>query len=79
MEHPFINNLDKLSLEELQNKISDLNTKLSFAQRMGNGPMIHQVNMALESYRNAYNKKMSEMMGSVTNSIKIEKNNVNDN
>lgn len=79
MEHPFINDLDKVSLEDLQTKISDLTTKLNFASRMQNGALMHQINMALESYRNAHSKKMSEMMGQVTNSIKIEKSNVNKN
>lgn len=79
MEHPFINDLDKMSLEDIQTKISDLTTKLNFANRMQNRALIHQLSMALESYRNAHSKKMSEMMGQVTNSIKIEKSNVNKN
>lgn len=79
MEHPFINDLDKMSLEDLQTKISDLTSKLNFASRMQNGALMHQITMALESYRNAHSKKMSEMMGQVTNSIKIEKSNVNKN
>ena len=79
MEHPFIKSLDTLSLEELQTKISDLTTKLNFAYRMNNTALIHQLNMALESYRNAQGKKMSEMMGKVNTAIKIENNNVNKN
>lgn len=79
MEHPFINNLDKMSLDDLQGKISDLTSKLNFASRMQNTTLIHQISMALESYRNAHSKKMNEMMGQVTNSIKIEKSNVNKN
>lgn len=77
MEHPFINDLGKLSLEELQTKISDLTTKMNFASRTQNRALINQLSMALESYRNAHNKKMSEMMGQVTNQIKIEKSNAN--
>lgn len=79
MEHPFINDLDKMSLEDIQTKISDLTSKLNFASRMQNRALMHQITMALESYRNAHSKKMSEMMGQVTNSIKIEKSNVNKN
>lgn len=79
MEHPFIKDLDNMSLEDLQTKISDLTTKFNFASRMQNTALIHQLSMALESYRNAHSKKMSEMMGQVTNSIKIEKSNVNKN
>lgn len=79
MEHPFIKNLDTLSLEELQTKISDLTSKLNFAHRINNTALIHQLNMALESYRNAQGKKMSEMMSKVTSAIKIENTNVNKN
>ena len=77
MEHPFIRDLDKLSLEEIQTKISELTGKLNFASRMGNGQLINQLNMAIESYRSAYSKKMSEMMSKVTSTVKIEKNNGN--
>lgn len=62
MEHPFINNLEEKSLEDLQNTISTLSSKLTFAYRTGNSPLIHQINMALESYRNAYQKKMDDII-----------------
>lgn len=62
MEHPFINNISDKSLEDLQKTVSDLTTKLNFAYRTGNGPLINQINMALESYKNAYSKKMDELM-----------------
>lgn len=62
MEHPFINNLDDKTIDELQNSISDLMKKLTFAQRTGNGPLMNQLNMAIGSYRAAYNKKMDEMI-----------------
>ncbi len=62
MEHPFIHDLSDKSLEDLQNKISELMSKLNFAYRTGNGPLIHQIQMALESYKSAYNKKMDELI-----------------
>jgi hypothetical protein len=62
MEHPFINDLSDKNMDEIQNKISELNTKLGFAYRTGNRALIHQITMALESYRSAYNKQMDEMM-----------------
>jgi ribosomal protein L29 len=75
MEHPFINNLQDLSLEELQEKISELTKKLNFAYRMQNSPMIHQINMALESYRSEYSKKMDNLIKkqNVNSQIKVEK------
>lgn len=62
MEHPFISNLSDKSLEELQEKISDLTKKITFAYRTGNQVLINQLLMALESYKTAYNKKMDELM-----------------
>ncbi len=75
MEHPFLHHLDQKSLEELQTGISDLTNKLNFAYRMQNSPMINQINMALESYRNAYNKKMNDLIDKqkVNMQIKVDK------
>jgi hypothetical protein len=75
MEHPFINNLQDLSLEDLQEKIGDLTKKLNFAYRMQNGPMIHQINMALESYKSEYSKKMDNLIKkqNINSQIKVEK------
>lgn len=64
MEHPFLpsQQLAGLSLDELQTKISDLTGKLTFAMRMGNGPLTYQLQMVIESHRNEYNRKMDEMV-----------------
>lgn len=74
MEHPFITNLSDQSLEDLQTKISELSGKLTFAYRTGNSALISQINMALESYRNAYKKKMDEMINkqNISGQIKIK-------
>lgn len=48
-------------MEDLSTTISELTKKLTFAHRMQNGPMIHQIQMVLESYRTEYNKQMDEM------------------
>lgn len=75
MRHPFINDLSDKTLEELQTAISGLMNKLTFAYRMGNGPLIHQLNMAVETYKEAYAKKMDDMMGKqkINSKISIEK------
>lgn len=75
MEHPFIHNLEEKSLEDLQTTISDLTKKLNFAYRTTNGPLINQINMALESYRAAYNKKMDELISKqkINMQIKVDK------
>lgn len=78
MEHPFINNLDELSIEELSSKISELNKKLGIAMRTGNGNLCDQIRMAIESYQTkyqsklqaSYNKQLSD--SSLANKINIE-------
>lgn len=57
MEHPLIDNLDSLSTDQLQEKISELTKKLGIAMRTGNGHLCNQIRMALESYQNKYQEK----------------------
>lgn len=63
------------SLDELQEAISGLNNKLTFAYRTGNGPLIHQLQMVLESYKNQQRKKMDEIFAKqkINTTINIEK------
>jgi len=60
MEHPLINNIDDLSVEDLQKRISDLNKKLSFAVRSGNAHLAGQIRMALEAFDNKYRQRLQE-------------------
>lgn len=75
MEHPFISDLSDKTLEELQQKISDLTSKLNFAYRTGNSALTHQLQMAIESYRNAYQKKINAVFDKqkLNSQIKIQK------
>lgn len=75
MEHPFISDLGSKTLEELQKDISNLTTKLNFAYRTRNEPLMHQIRMALESYQNAYSKKIDEMVKAqkIMSQVKIDK------
>jgi DNA-binding PucR family transcriptional regulator len=57
MEHPLISNLDSLTVEELQEKINELNKKLGIAYRTGNAQLCNQIRMALESYQAKYQAK----------------------
>lgn len=63
MEHPFVNQdaLKELSLEELQEKMATLTQRLTFAYRTGNGPLIHQAQMILETYKKHYRAKMDKL------------------
>jgi len=58
MEHPLIPSLDNLTEEQLLEKISELNKKLSIAWRMGNADLCNQIRMAIESHQIKYNDKM---------------------
>jgi hypothetical protein len=63
MEHPFLNTteLAELTLDELQEKISELTGKISFAYQINNQTLINQVGMALESYNTARAQKLNDM------------------
>ena len=58
MEHPLIPNLDSLTVDQLQEKITELNKKLGIAYRMGNSYLCDQIRMALESYQAKYQAKI---------------------
>ena len=58
MEHPFITNLEDMTLEQLGSKVSELHKKLNIAHRMGNGYLCDQIRMAIESYNGKYQQKM---------------------
>ena len=75
MQHPFVNDLSDKSLDDLQKSITDLMNKLTFAYRMGNGPLIQQLQMVINSYRTEYNKKMDELISKqkINTKISIEK------
>lgn len=63
MEHPFLTSkdLEEKTIEEIQDSMSTLMNKLTFAYRTQNGPLIHQLQMVLESHRTQYFKKMDEV------------------
>ena len=73
MEHPFISDLSTLSMDDLQEKISELNKRLAFVARMNNTSMYGQLLMVIDSYNAEYNKRMNEMYKkyNLSNSIQI--------
>jgi hypothetical protein len=58
MEHPLIGNVDDLTTEQLQEKISELTKKLGIALRSGNGHLCNQLRMALETFNNKYQERL---------------------
>jgi hypothetical protein len=64
MEHPLIHGIEDLTLEELGSKVSELYKKLAIAQRMGNGHLCEQINMALSSYSVRHQEKLNDLLKS---------------
>lgn len=58
MEHPLIDSLDQYTVDELQDRINDLTKKLTYASRMGNGYLVNQIRMALETFQKKYQEKL---------------------
>lgn len=79
MEHPFVNSkeLQSKTLEELQETMTALTSKLSFAYRTGNRALINQLTMVIESYRAQHAKKMDEIFAKqkINAQINITKSN----
>jgi len=72
MEHPFITDLSHLTIEQLQEKLTDIQGKLTFAYRTRNSALINQMTMVLESYKNAHTKKMDELIDKSKTKTKID-------
>lgn len=60
MQHPFVNNLDELTSQELSEKINDLYNKLRIAMQSGNSHLCNQIKMAIESYETKYQERLRE-------------------
>jgi hypothetical protein len=69
MEHPLISSLDNLSLEQLSEKINELNKKLGIAYRTGNGYLCDQLRMAIESYQTKYQEKLKGGSGNAFDEV----------
>ena len=61
MQHPFVTDLSGKTLDELQTTINDLTKKMTFASRMQNSAMLWQLQMAMDSYKSEFNRRMDEV------------------
>ena len=66
MDHPLIANIDNLSIEELQTRISDLNKKIAWASRSGNASLRAQIQMALNTFNNKFREKQQAIYEAAT-------------
>jgi hypothetical protein len=75
--HPFISGLENLTLDELQTKMSEITKKMNYVSRTGNNYLIYQLQLALNTYNDAYQTKIQEQFskskdnGSLTDNIDI--------
>lgn len=58
MEHPLINDLGELTVEQLQDRITELNKKLMWSMRMNNAAMAGQLRLAIASFQSAYQQRL---------------------
>lgn len=76
MEHPFVeyDALDKLTIEELYTKISELHRKMNMIRRLGNYSVINQMNMIIGMHNDILNKKLSKNLenANISDHVKIE-------
>lgn len=75
MEHPFMPDISSKSMEELQESIQDITSKLAFAHRSGKTFMVNQIQMVLEGYKTEYAKRMDELYQKQNIQAKININN----
>ena len=58
MEHPLVSTLNDLTEEQLLEKLTELQRKLSIAYRTGNADLCNQIRMAIESFQTKYQDKI---------------------
>lgn len=63
MEHPGvdIHEIKKMKLEEIQEKLTDLYKRQTFAYSTNNMPLLHQLEMIIEVYSRAQMELLNEM------------------
>lgn len=72
MNHPLTGNLQDLSDNDLQKKITELGKRLVFAHQTGNAQMIGQLEMLMEDFREESIRRDRERMA------KMQENNGKD-
>lgn len=64
MEHPFLSVTeikDSMTLDQIQEKITELTKKLGFAYQASNQPLVNQITMALECYQRAQREMLDDL------------------
>jgi hypothetical protein len=74
MGHPLVNDLSKLTMEELVSKQSDIVKRMTFAYRMGRADMIQQLQMIQEDYNAEISKRGQKALEEMEKNSKQFKN-----
>jgi len=74
MGHPLVNDLSKLTMEELVSKQSDIVKRMTFAYRMGQADMIQQLQMIQEDYNAEISKRGQKALEEMEKNSKQFKN-----
>jgi hypothetical protein len=75
MHHPFISDLSDKSIEDLQEAIAELTGKLTFAHRTQNQPLVNQLDMVMNSYKDEQAKKLDKLFADkdIGDTIKVDR------
>jgi hypothetical protein len=74
MGHPLTPDLSKLSIDELTNKMSDLQKRLMYAYRIGQGDMVGQLQLLLQDYQEEMNNRNRKALEELESKSKQFKN-----
>ena len=72
--HPLTPDLSKLTLDELNQKYSDLLKRTTAAYRMGSSDMIYQLQMLMEDYQNEIQVRNAKALQDMEKNSKQFKN-----
>lgn len=60
--HPLAPDLTQLKDDELSAKLNELNKKLNWAYRMGNGALVGQLRMIIEDYQSELTRRNQKVL-----------------
>lgn len=74
MGHPLTPDLTKLTIDELTNKISDLQKRLTYAFRIGQSDMVGQLQLLMQDYQEEMNNRNRKQLEEMEKNSKNFKN-----
>jgi len=74
MYHPLLDNLDDLTVDQLGEKLNDVNSKITYAHRIGNHQMLQQLQTIQQSIQHKYNEKTKKQLESLNKKSSISNN-----